>query len=63
MVEPRRNIELKATDLAPQRAIEACRALNAEDRGTIWQRDSGLKLREEDPGLAHLVQFERADEA
>lgn len=69
MVDPRRNIELKATDLTPERSIETCRALNAEDRGTIWQRDSyfdvpfgGLKLREEDPGRPHLVQFERADE-
>jgi adenylate cyclase class IV len=69
MANVRRNIELKATDPTPARSIEACRALNAEDRGTIWQRDSyfdvpfgGLKLREEDPGRPHLVQFERADE-
>jgi adenylate cyclase class 2 len=69
MTNPRRNIELKAADPTPARSIEACRALNAEDRGTIWQRDSyfavpfgGLKLREEDPGGPHLVQFERPDE-
>jgi adenylate cyclase class IV len=48
----RRNIELKARDPTPTQSIEACRALDAETRGTIWQRDSyfdvpygGLKLR------------------
>jgi adenylate cyclase class 2 len=66
----RRNIELKARDPTPAKSIEACRALDAETRGTIWQRDSyfdvpygGLKLREENPGRPHLIQFERADEA
>jgi adenylate cyclase class 2 len=66
----RRNIELKARDPTPTQSIEACRALDAESRGTIWQRDSyfdvpygGLKLREESPGRPHLIQFERADEA
>lgn len=46
-----------------------CRELGAEDHGTIRQRDTyfnvtncGLKLREESPGSAHLIQFERADE-
>jgi adenylate cyclase, class 2 len=65
----RRNIELKARDPNPTRSIEACRALDAEARGAIWQRDSyfdvpfgGLKLREESPGRPHLIQFERADE-
>ena len=65
----RRNIELKAADPTPSRSIEACRALDAQDRGTIWQRDSyfdvpvsGLKLREENPGRSHLIQFERAEE-
>lgn len=36
----------------------------------LWQRDTyfkvsagGLKLREQQPGRAHLIQFERADEA
>lgn len=69
MTDARRNIELKAADPTPARSLEACRALGAEDRGTIWQCDSyfdvpfgGLKLREEDPGRPHLVQFERADE-
>jgi adenylate cyclase, class 2 len=65
----RRNIELKATDPTPSRSIAVCRALDAQNRGTIWQRDSyfdvpvgGLKLREEKPGRPHLIQFQRADE-
>jgi adenylate cyclase class 2 len=66
---PRRNVELKARDddLAGSAAI--CRALGAEDHGEIRQRDTyfnvasgGLKLREESPGHAHLIQFERSNE-
>jgi adenylate cyclase class IV len=67
--QPRRNIELKATDPDPSASLEICRALGAEDRGTIAQRDTyfevahgGLKLREEQPGHPHLIQFERASE-
>ncbi len=66
---PRRNIELKATDPDPPAPLEVCRALRAEDRGTITQRDTylevtrgRLKLREEQPGRPHLIQFERASE-
>jgi adenylate cyclase, class 2 len=66
---PRRNIELKARDLDPAASLEVCRAFGAEDCGEIAQRDTyfevasgGLKLREEDPGHPHLIQFERADE-
>jgi adenylate cyclase class IV len=66
---PRRNIELKATDPDQSASLEVCRALGAEDRGTIAQRDTyfevargGLKLREEQPGRPHLIQFERASE-
>jgi adenylate cyclase class 2 len=62
----RRNIELKATDPAPERSVEACRELGAEDHGHIVQQDTyfavphgGLKLREEQPGKPHLIQFER----
>jgi len=69
MGDPRRNVELKAIDPDPGRSLAACRALEAEDRGNLWQRDSyfkvvhgGLKLRRENPGGAHLIQFERADE-
>lgn len=66
---PRRNIECKARDPDPPKSLEACHALGAEDRGVITQRDTyfavahgGLKLREEQPGRPHLVQFERASE-
>jgi adenylate cyclase class IV len=66
---PRRNIELKAIDPDPSASLEVCRSLGAEDRGTIAQRDTyfevargGLKLREEQPGRPHLIQFERASE-
>jgi adenylate cyclase, class 2 len=66
---PRRNIELKARDDDLARSLAVCRALSAEDHGEIHQRDTyfnvaggGLKLREETPGHAHLIQFERADE-
>lgn len=69
MQAPRRNIELKATDPDPSVSLEVCRSLGAEDRGTIAQRDTyfevargGLKLREEQPGRPHLIQFERASE-
>jgi hypothetical protein len=60
---------LKAQDTDPSASLEVCRALGAEDRGTIAQRDTyfkvargGLKLREEQPGRPHLIQFERASE-
>lgn len=66
----RQNVELKAKDPDPERSLEICRQLEAEDRGVIFQRDTyfevasgGLKLREESPGTPHLVQFQRADEA
>jgi adenylate cyclase, class 2 len=69
MQAQRRNIELKATDSNPSASLEVCRALGAEDRGMIAQRDTyfevargGLKLREEQPGRPHLIQFERANE-
>jgi adenylate cyclase class IV len=65
----RRNIELKARDPDPSASLEVCRDLGAADRGEIAQRDTyfavahgGLKLREEQPGRPHLVQFERASE-
>jgi adenylate cyclase class IV len=68
-VSARRNIELKARGPTPAHSIQTCWELAAEDRGTIWQRDTyfdvrrgGLKLREETPGKPHLIQFERAEE-
>jgi adenylate cyclase class 2 len=69
MQRPRRNIELKARDPDQSVSLEVCRVLGAEDSGTIAQRDTyfevahgGLKLREEQPGRPHLIQFERASE-
>jgi predicted adenylyl cyclase CyaB len=66
---PRRNVELKARDPDPGRSLARCRELGAEDHGTLWQRDtyflvsSGrLKLREQRPGGAVLIQYDRADE-
>ena len=68
MSAPRRNVELKALDPDPERSLATCRELGAEDRGVLVQRDtyfdarSGrLKLREERPGGATLVQYRRAD--
>jgi adenylate cyclase class IV len=66
---PGRNVELKAREDDLERTLTACRALGAEDRGEIYQRDTyfdvargGLKLREERPGRPHLIQFERPDQ-
>jgi tRNA pseudouridine38-40 synthase len=65
---PRRNVELKALDPDPERSLAVCRELGAEDRGVLVQRDTyfrartgRLKLREEQPGGATLVQYARPD--
>src|SRR3954469_8250677 len=70
MAPPRRNVELKARDPEPERSLERCVALGAEDRGELRQRDTyfaarrgRLKLREQEPGAAELIAYERADEA
>jgi homotetrameric cytidine deaminase len=70
MAPPRRNVELKARDPQPERSLERCRALGAEDRGELRQRDTyfaavrgRLKLREQDPGGAELIAYEREDTA
>lgn len=67
---PARNIELKARDPDPRRTLELALALPAEDRGEIAQRDTyfaalrgRLKLREQQPGDAELIHYERADGA
>jgi homotetrameric cytidine deaminase len=67
---PRRNVELKAVDPDPARSLAVARDLGAEDRGILRQRDtyfrtrSGrLKLREEEPGGATLIQYDRPDAA
>jgi len=69
MSAPRRNVECKARDPDPSGSLALCRTLDAQDQGEIRQRDTyfavargGLKLREEQPGRAHLIQFERAGE-
>src|SRR5262245_39474376 len=68
MGAPRRNIELKASDPDPERSLAVVLGLGARDRGFLYQRDtyfrvtSGrLKLREEQPGGATLVQYDRVD--
>jgi homotetrameric cytidine deaminase len=65
---PRRNLELKALDPDPERSLAICRELGAEDRGVLRQRDTyfraragRLKLREEEPGGAVLIQYDRPD--
>ena len=70
MSEARRNVELKALDPDPARTLGRALALGAEDRGVIVQRDSyfhvregRLKLREEEPGEAHLIAYARPDAA
>jgi homotetrameric cytidine deaminase len=66
----RRNVELKAVDPDPERSLAVCRELGAEDRGVLRQRDTyfraregRLKLREEEPGAAVLIQYDRPDAA
>jgi homotetrameric cytidine deaminase len=68
MAAPRRNVELKASDPDPGRSLAVVERLGAEDHGVLSQRDtyfrvaSGrLKLREEVPGGAALVQYDRVD--
>jgi homotetrameric cytidine deaminase len=70
MAAPRRNVELKARDPDPARSLERARALGADDRGELRQRDTyfaaargRLKLREQEPGDAELIAYERADAA
>src|SRR3954467_7806483 len=70
MAPPRRNVELKARDPDPERSLGRCVALGAEDRGELRQRDTyfnaprgRLKLREQAPGRAELIAYERADAA
>jgi homotetrameric cytidine deaminase len=65
---PQRNLELKARDPDPRRSLELALALGAEDRGEIEQRDTffsrargRLKLREQAPGGAELISYERSD--
>jgi len=68
MAAPRRNVELKARDRDPARSLERALALGADDRGERRQRDTyfaaprgRLKLRDEEPGGAELIAYERAN--
>jgi homotetrameric cytidine deaminase len=70
VTEPSRNVELKAHDPDPGRTLERALAAGAEERGLLRQRDTyfgvahgRLKLREEDPGGATLIAYERPDAA
>src|SRR5215210_3463673 len=70
MTEASRNVELKAHDPDPARTLERALAAGAEDRGLLRQRDTyfavargRLKLREEEPGGATLIAYERPDDA
>jgi homotetrameric cytidine deaminase len=67
-VEPARNVELKARDPDPVRTLERALAAGAEERGVLRQRDTyfavargRLKLREQEPGGATLIAYERPD--
>jgi homotetrameric cytidine deaminase len=67
---PQRNLEIKARDPDPRRTLELARELGAEDCGELVQRDTyfhgargRLKLREQTPGDAELIQYRRPDEA
>jgi homotetrameric cytidine deaminase len=69
VTEPSRNVELKAHDPDPDRTLERALAAGAADRGIVLQRDTyfavprgRLKLREEEPGGATLIAYERPDE-
>lgn len=69
LLEPRRNVELKALDRDPAQSVVVCETLGADDHGELIQRDtyfnaaSGrLKLREEENSASHLISYVRADE-
>jgi hypothetical protein len=64
-----RNVELKPRDPMPERSLQMCALIGAEDLGEIWQRDTyfdvpggRLKPREERPGQPHLIHYTRADQ-
>jgi predicted adenylyl cyclase CyaB len=62
------NLELKAWDRDPARSLAVCGEIGATDEGTLSQLDTyfdvprgRLKLREQMPGGAQLITYERAD--
>ncbi len=69
-MEPARNVELKAQDPDPSRTLQRALAAGARDHGLLAQRDTyfavprgRLKLREEEPGGATLIAYQRPDAA
>ncbi len=67
-MDPARNVELKAHDPDPARTLERALEAGARDAGLLRQRDTyftvphgRLKLREEDPGGATLIAYDRPD--
>jgi homotetrameric cytidine deaminase len=63
-----RNVELKARDADPRGSLARALGIGAEDRGEISQRDTyysrargRLKLREQEPGEAELIAYQRPD--
>ena len=69
-MDPARNVELKAHDPDPARTLERALQAGARDEGLLRQRDTyftvphgRLKLREEDPGGATLIAYDRPDAA
>jgi len=70
VTESSRNVELKARDPDPARTLERALAAGAREHGILHQRDTyfavrhgRLKLREEEPGGATLIAYERPDTA
>jgi homotetrameric cytidine deaminase len=70
MTDARRNLELKARDDDPPATGAAALAAGAIEHGVLRQRDTyfsapggRLKLREQRPGGAQLIVYERSDEA
>jgi predicted adenylyl cyclase CyaB len=68
LAAPRRNLELKAVDTAPERSLQVCENLGGEDKGVLLQEDTyfkvsrgRLKLRREREATAQLIAYERPD--
>ena len=64
-----RNVELKAGNVDPAKALSVCESLGTEPRGLLVQEDTyfhapvdRLKLREERAAAAHLIAYQRPDE-
>jgi homotetrameric cytidine deaminase len=70
VTSPRRNVELKARDADPEATLRRALELGASDEGVLRQRDTyfgrtrgRLKLREQEPGGAELIAYQRPDDA